>query len=264
MSSVSQGSDSISQRDLEVSGTLPSPITPRGKSILAVSPSSSASTPSRCTGYQPHPIISPLASSSRIIDPGSAPLLESPSTDAPSNTYDPDVDSSSLVVSVTTSPHLNPNWLQELKVNFHSLVVEKLSVKIKTAITENRKFSSSELREKRETRLSIINGIIDYIWGVFGGMGRPKLGQFREVVSVLAAHYPAMFLESQDKGYGLGGNRGLDGLANNLKDCFRSREGPRSAGVNKGSAAGGPSSAPKKGKRKLVYGESANRWRIKL
>ena len=148
------------------------------------------------------------------------------------------------------SPHLNPNWLRDLKTNFSCVIIEKLSQKVKDAVQENRNFENDK-RGKRETRQSIIYGVLDYIIDIFGGIGRPKLAQMREIATQLAHTYPAMFRDDEDQGYGMGGRRGIEGLAQNMLDMLRGRQGSRKAPKNRD-----PEMAPKKGKRKLVYGTS--------
>ena len=74
--------------------------------------------------------------------------------------------------------------------------------------------------------------------------------QMREIVSVMGREYPSMFRDDQSTGYGLGGVRGLQGLANNMLDNLRGRQGPRK------KCAEEQADGQKKGKRKLVYGNS--------
>ena len=147
-----------------------------------------------------------------------------------------------------STPHLNPEWLKNLKQNFCSIVIDRSSEKVKIAVENNSKFEKA--KDHREVRLAIIHGALDHISEVFGGVGRPKLAQMREVASEMGSVYSNMFKEeSLAKGYGLGGNKGLDGLANQMLDMLRNREGSRK---KKSEVEENP---VKKGKRKLVYGK---------
>ena len=148
------------------------------------------------------------------------------------------------------SPHLNPDWLRTLKQNYQLLIIDKLSQKVRDAVDENRKFEAGEGREMREIRSTIVHGTLDYISDVFGEVGRPKLAQMREVANVMGSSYPGLFRDDDSKGYGLGGQRGVENLANNMLDILRGRQGSRKRSGEQGEA-------PKKGKRKLIYGKLA-------
>ena len=157
--------------------------------------------------------------------------------------------------------YLNPGWLKNLKENFQSLVIDQCSRKVRDAVTGN--VTIDKINEHRQVRLAVLHGTIDHIYGVFGGVGRPKLCEMREIVAEMGSVYPAMFkVESGIKGYGLGGNRGVDGLANQMLDMYRGREGPRKkleTGGEAGGETGGESSA-KRGKRKMRYGTNKSRF----
>ena len=100
----------------------------------------------------------------------------------------------------------------------------------------------------------MIHATLDHIGSVFGGVNKPKLGQMREVASKMGQVYPALFQDETGGGYGLGGSRGNDGLANQMLDIFRGRSGFR--GKTKGTDQDEDQSfQPAKGKRKYAYGE---------
>ena len=77
----------------------------------------------------------------------------------------------------------------------------------------------------------------------------------RELVFELAFQYPALFKEDEGVGYGLGGGKGVSGLANQMLDKFRKRQ---LASKKKGSEAGEDVVLPAprtKGKKALIYGD---------
>ena len=158
------------------------------------------------------------------------------------------VDVSKSDESEVSSPHINPDWLKNLKHSYRSIVIDKLSQKVKDAVEKDTKFS--DVKEHRVIRLAIIHGTLDHIHNTFGGVGRPKLIEMREIVAEMGSVYPAMFKqESSARGYGLGGNKGIEGLANQMLDMLRSREGSRRKMTETEDDA-----PAKKGKRKQIYG----------
>ena len=157
-----------------------------------------------------------------------------------------------------SSAHFNPGWLKTLKQDF-TVIVGQCSTKAIEAIQENTNFDSEHIRQFRNIRTEIIQTIVGYLNQVFGGHGKPKLSEMREVASQLAFLYPAMFKDESDvKGYGLGGSKGVDGLANNLLDAYRAMQGSRKNIIrnedtkNKGDK--------KAGKRKQIYGVDNDKW----
>ena len=159
----------------------------------------------------------------------------------------PTTSETTITVENISTPHTNAEWLQNLKDNFRSLIVDQCSRKVKDAVAGNVNFEVAAV--KREVRLALIHATIDHIHGVFGGVGRPKLKDMKVIANELAFHYPAMFkFDTAAKGYGLGGKKGVDGLANQLLDYYRAREGPRN---KKSSEEVDP---VKRGKRKYQYG----------
>ena len=153
---------------------------------------------------------------------------------------------------VVSSPHLSPNWLKNLRDNFYELVISECSKKVRDAVDKNVAFESK--KEIREIRLAIIHSTLDQIENVFGGIGKPKLAEMRLIVAEMGSIYPAMFKNGVcQNGYGLGGLKGLDGLAVQMLDMLRGRDGNRNKRKEDESAE--ESAIPaKKGKRKQIYG----------
>ena len=72
----------------------------------------------------------------------------------------------------------------------------------------------------------------------------------------LAFIYPALFKEDESIGYGLGGGRGVSGLANQMLDKFRKRQLANSIRDNDdGIDVVLPAPRPE-GKKALIYGNS--------
>ena len=143
--------------------------------------------------------------------------------------------------------------MRNLKDNFKELVVEQCARKVKEAVASDTIFEVAS--EKREIRLALIHATIDHVHDVFGGVGRPKLNDMRIVANELCFIYPAMFkYDSGAKGYGLGGKKGSDGLANQLLDFYRARQGPRCRNDT------GETEKVKKGKRTYQYGVDNDKW----
>ena len=92
-----------------------------------------------------------------------------------------------------------------------------MSIKVREAVDSNEVITDA--RRAKEIRSSIIAEVIDHLLKTFGGVGRPKISEIREIVNEMGFHYPAMFKEDRAmSGYGLGGKVGLGGLANQMLD----------------------------------------------
>lgn len=154
--------------------------------------------------------------------------------------------------AAVSTPHTCPDWLRNLKINFNPIVVEQCSKKVRDAVEMNKKFE--KIQDIREVRLALIHTTLDYIVAKFGGIGKPKLKDMREVAAEMGFVYPAMFRdEITVQGYGLGGRKGTEGLALQMLDMFRGRSGSRKKKEEGDGEA--EIQAPKKiGKRKLRYG----------
>ena len=154
--------------------------------------------------------------------------------------------------TVVSTRFLNKDWLKNLKNNYHELVIDQCSRKVKDAVEGNSKFES--LKETRDIRLAVIQATIDHIHSVFGGVGNPLLREMREIAAEMGVVYPAMFKDDiAGGGYGLGGTRGNAGLAGQMLDMLRGRAGSRK---RKDDDNDEPEVNPvKKGKRKLRYGK---------
>ena len=150
--------------------------------------------------------------------------------------------------------HTNPTWLKDLKKNFKRDIIERCSVKVREAVEKDAKIE--DLREKRVVRNTIINTTVDRLVEIFGGVSRPRISEMREIVTEMQFAYPAMFREEGvGSGYGFGGSKGVEGLANQMMDRLRSRDvGAKKPLVQVGVDAEGVEANFKKGKKKIVYG----------
>ena len=150
--------------------------------------------------------------------------------------------------------HTNPTWLKDLKKNFKKDVIERCSVKVREAVEKDAKIE--DMREKRLVRNIIINTTVDRLIEIFGGVSRPRISEMREIVTEMQFAYPAMFRdEGVGTGYGFGGSKGVEGLANQMMDRLRSRDvGAKKPLVQVGVDAEGVEANIKKGKKKIVYG----------
>lgn len=152
-----------------------------------------------------------------------------------------------------SSAHTNPQWLKNLKLNFKTDIIDKCAINVQEAVKNNSRIS--QIRECRDIRNAIINTTVNRIVEIFGGVSRPKIKEVREIVVEMQFVYPAMFREDVGSGYGFGGSKGVDGLANQMMDRIRSRDG---LGCEKNpiqdTETDGNILPPKKGKKKLIYG----------
>ena len=188
----------------------------------------------------------PASSSTTLSLPGAAPTSAPAPIDTSLESIEVE-DRADNDLEVSTS-HKNPDWLRNLKLNFSSIVIEECSKKVRDAVEGNIKFEN--VKEHREVRLAIMHSTLDHISGVFGGVGKPKLTEMKEVVGEMGSVYPNMFkFSSSATGYGLGGSKGVEGLANNMLDMLRGREGPRNKNPEDDEEI-----SVKKGKRKMIYG----------
>ena len=198
---------------------------------------------------------SPNTSLGLIIDASSsAPEVQSTSDDVIENDSLSRLDQSNPIDEgiVTSTPHLNPEWLKNLCKNMYSIVVEPCSKKVRHSVENNVKFDKP--KEKREVRLEIIHSVLDHIQMIFGGVGRPKLSDMKEIKAELGCLYPAVFKDDECAGgYGLGGKKGLDSLPSQMLDMLRGREGSR-------KKDDGENGTKKVGKRKWIYGVDNDKW----
>jgi hypothetical protein len=178
-----------------------------------------------------------------------------PPVGGPSPAPSPSVEhSEDLTSSTHSTPHTNPHWLKEMKKNFKNVVIDKCSRKVQEAVENNTKIS--DIRKKKEVRNSIINETVSCLLEIFGGVGKPGVAEVREIVSEMGFHYPAMFKDDDvGFGYGLGGSKGVAGLANQMLDRFRSRaEEAKKKPLLDGEVIVSVDATAKKGKKKLIYG----------
>ena len=200
------------------------------------------------------------------LSPRPARLSQSPTrspTRSPQET--PEARNNNKNLPSPSSAHTNPDWLKQLKKQFVSEVIEKCALKVRDAVANNSKIV--DIKERRSVRNDIINAAVDRVIEIFGGVSRPRIGEMREIVSEMQYIYPKMFKEEDDDdvsgtGYGFGGFKGINGLANQMLDRVRSRDkqlsGSKKA-LDKGAETDG-TGLIKKGKKKLIYGVNNVKW----
>ena len=110
--------------------------------------------------------------------------------------------------------------------------------------------------KKKEVRKEIIDATLQHILEIFGGVNRPLIAEMREIVFEMSFQYPALFKEDDTVGYGLGGSKGVSGLANQMLDKFRKKQlATRTIGSANHEGADVVMPAPRpKGKKTLLYG----------
>ena len=155
-------------------------------------------------------------------------------------------------VSTSSTSHLNPNWLDNIKKNFQDIVVAKCSTKVHEAVAKNDKIN--HVNKKKEVRKELIDETISHLMDVHGFSTKPTIAEMRQIVFEMAFHYPAMFKEDEGHGYGLGGDRGLDGLANQMLDKLRKRQTAAKAEVSPFKGEKDQQPTRQKGKKAMIYG----------
>jgi hypothetical protein len=156
--------------------------------------------------------------------------------------------------SETSTRYNNPDWLKTTKNNFNKLVIEKCSYKVRQCVENNEQISS--IVKKKEVRKEIIDATLQHILEIFGGVNRPLIAEMREIVFEMSFQYPALFKQDDTVGYGLGGSKGVSGLANQMLDKFRKKQlATRTIGSANHEGADVVMPAPRpKGKKTLLYG----------
>lgn len=156
--------------------------------------------------------------------------------------------------SEASTRYNKPDWLKTMKKNFHKFVIEKCSYKVRQCVDKNEQISS--VIKKKEVRKELIEATLQHILEIFGGVNRPLIAEMREIVFEMAFHYPAMFKDDDSVGYGLGGSKGMGGLANQMLDKFRKKQlatRTTSSANHEGADVVKPAPRPK-GKKTLLYG----------
>ena len=155
------------------------------------------------------------------------------------------------------SSHLNPDWMDTLKKNFYELVIAKCSQKVREAVAKNEKICN--LTKKKEVRRDLIDETLVHLMDVHGHTSKPSIAEMREIAFELSFRYPALFKDDDGHGYGLGGDRGLQGLANQMLDKLRKRQ--TIAKGETGSKGLNIQQQPRpKGKKSLIYGKIQFRY----
>ena len=149
----------------------------------------------------------------------------------------------------------NPDWLRKLKSNFKGEIIDQLSNQVREAVANDDEIVDK--KQRRVVRNDIINATVAYIIKIHGGVSRPRIGIMREVVTEMQFVYPSMFKNDVGLGYGFGGVKGVNGLAQQMMDRLRKAESAddaRKAVTSVDVQMGEP--VKKKGKKPNVYGRN--------
>ena len=193
----------------------------------------------------------------RILDQSEETGLEAPAADLSPGQKEFAVEDEAGEEDEPSTRYNNPDWLKTTKKNFHKLVIEKCSYKVRQCVDKNEQISSAV--KKKEVRKEIIDTALQHILEIFGGVNRPLIAEMREIVFEMSYQYPALFKDDDTVGYGLGGSKGVSGLANQMLDKFRKKQLAIRT-ISSGGAAGADGEdivmpAPRsKGKKTLLYG----------
>ena len=178
----------------------------------------------------------------------------------------PDASSSSNAASSSKKSksgniHSNANWLSVLRSSFNDSVIQNCSRRTRDAAKNNEKIEDAG--DRRSVFSEIVNETVKYL-RTFFGEETPKKRQAEEVVHILASTYPALFQDDgssttapQFSGYGLGGVRGLKGLADSICDKYRDKARKKKKNEDDVDEEMEPK---KKGKKKEVYGVNNKKW----
>ena len=178
---------------------------------------------------------------------------KSSSTSNPTESVEFASSSSSSPMESTNSPFTNPDWLQKLKKSLKADIIDKCALNVREAIGGNK--TIEDIRERRQIRNNIINTVVGQIVVIFGGIARPGIGDVRKIVTELQFIYPAMFKEEGvGSGYGFGGTKGVDGLANQMLDRIRDRDSGGAKKPGEKTVGNDGIETPKRVKRKLIFG----------
>lgn len=79
----------------------------------------------------------------------------------------------SLATVSAPSPHINPDWLPKLTVNFLTLVVEKCSARTRQALQEDEDIV--DLRLRKQIWNEILNTTVFHLESVFGDTSVPSM-----------------------------------------------------------------------------------------
>ena len=162
-----------------------------------------------------------------------------------------------------SSSHLNPDWLSSLKKHFREEIIDPCSQEVRRAVENNKSFDKSELKLKREVRMSIKSSLVKKLVGLFGGITRPSLTVIKELVGELKNIYPAMFRDEETSGWGLGGVNGNNAFAKQVKDAICKIDGLSSAARRKTLLLSGEEGEViPSNKKKTVYGVSKFKYYV--
>ena len=100
-----------------------------------------------------------------------------------------------------------------------------LSKRTKDAVENNEKIEDLSVRKK--VRMEIKHQMVDVLIKESGTVKRPLIAQVRTLCVDLGHIYSNMFHNTEDKGYGLGGNAGIDGLAEQILADIRRKDGKK-------------------------------------
>ena len=112
------------------------------------------------------------------------------------------------------------------------------------------------INKKKEVRRELVDETISHILDIFGHVSKPTIAEMREIVHELSFHYRALFKDDEGVGYGLGGGRGISGLANQMLDKFRKKQLAAKMKANLQDEKVVLPAPRLKGKKALIYGKS--------
>ena len=119
-----------------------------------------------------------------------------------------------------STSHTQPNWLNHLKKNMKTEIIDQCSSRTRQSVEDNEYIVNDY--DFKKVKAEIISMLMDKIRKVFGGVGKPALDDWRELVIQLGYEYPTMF---RDYGDEESGRRRVDSVKRlGLKLCDNYRE----------------------------------------
>eukprot|EP00092_Neocalanus_flemingeri_P087963 GFUD01111089.1.p1 GENE.GFUD01111089.1~~GFUD01111089.1.p1 ORF type:complete len:578 (+),score=143.83 GFUD01111089.1:34-1767(+) len=178
-------------------------------------------------------------------------VSRSSTSDSEENLADPEDGEPSGVTQ-----HTQPNWLEELKGNFHVQIIELCSARTRRAVELNEKIK--EQKQFNAVKNELINTVITHLKTIFRLHALPTMKEMRELAYTLSYTYPFMFQYTGEV-EGLFGPEKVDILASKMKERMRGQL--RQSQKLSGNEEDGEEQPPtKKGKTKIPYGLDGSKW----
>ena len=102
-------------------------------------------------------------------------------------------DSDGYPTSDSPTVHTQADWLQKLKDNFSSIVIDGCSAMSREAAYGNKEIEDQKMY--RDIKNELINAALNYVKSIFGGAGMPVRKDMRAIAAKFSFIYPAMFQE---------------------------------------------------------------------